>query len=159
VQKKLAASFLLVTFLCTAVAMAVPRLQSDPMWSAVLVVCLDLAIGLGGAWLVSFIVVRRIKQLASAAALISSGDLTQVVNVEGSDETADLARSFSSMLVNLLSVLTEVKTAPSRSTARPSRSPARPKRSTAQPRASPKPRSRSRAGPTPRRTTSRGRPP
>jgi methyl-accepting chemotaxis protein len=109
VQKKLAASFLLVTFLCTAVAVAIPRVQTDPMWSAVLVVCLDLAIGLGGAWLVSFIVVRRIKQLASAAALISSGDLTQAVNVDGTDETADLARSFSTMLVNLLSVLTEVK--------------------------------------------------
>ena len=108
-QKKLAASFLLVTFLCTAVAVAVPKLQTDPMWSAVLVVCLDLAIGLGGAWLVSWLVVRRIKQLASAASLISSGDLTQAVDIDGTDETADLARSFSTMLVNLLSVLTEVK--------------------------------------------------
>jgi methyl-accepting chemotaxis protein len=108
VQKKLAASFLLVTFLCTAVAVGVPRLQQDPTWSAVLVVCLDLAIGLGGAWLVSWLVVRRIKQLAAAAALISSGDLTQAVDVDGTDETSDLARSFSTMLANLLSVLTEV---------------------------------------------------
>src|SRR5262245_47947449 len=52
VQKKLAASFLLVTFLCTVVGVAVPRLQSDPMWGAILLVCFDLAIGLGGAWLV-----------------------------------------------------------------------------------------------------------
>src|SRR5882672_4811937 len=98
VQKKLAASFLLVTFLCTAVAVAVPRLQPDPMWSAALVVCFDLAIGLGGAWLVSWLVVKRIKQLAAAASLISKGDLTQAVDVDGSDETAELARSFSTML-------------------------------------------------------------
>jgi methyl-accepting chemotaxis protein len=109
VQKKLAASFLLVTFLCTAVAVAVPRFQPDPIWSAVLVVCCDLAVGLGGAWLVSWLVVRRIKQLASAASLISSGDLTLAVEVEGTDETADLARSFRAMLANLLNVLIEVE--------------------------------------------------
>jgi methyl-accepting chemotaxis protein len=109
VQKKLAASFLLVTFLCTAVAMGVPRLRPDPVWGAALVVCLDMAIGLGGAWLVSWLVVRRIRELATAASLISRGDLTQAVDVEGGDETAELARSFSTMLVNLLSVLTEVE--------------------------------------------------
>jgi len=32
VQKKLAASFLLVTALCTAVAVAIPYLQPDPFW-------------------------------------------------------------------------------------------------------------------------------
>jgi methyl-accepting chemotaxis protein len=110
VQKKLAASFLLVTFLCTAVAVGVPRLEQDPLWNMALVVSLDLAIGLGGAWLVSWLVVRRIKELASAASLISRGDLTQVVDCDGSDETAELARSFSTMLVNLLSIITEVKT-------------------------------------------------
>jgi len=109
VQKKLAASFLLVTFLCTAVAVVVPRLQPDPFWSAALVVCLDLAIGLGGAWLVSWLVVRRIKELAAATALISRGDLTQAVNVDGSDETAELARSFGTMLASLLAVLREVE--------------------------------------------------
>jgi len=109
VQKKLAASFLLVTFLCTAVAVLVPRVQPDPVWSAALVVCLDLAVGLGGAWLVSWLVVRRIKALAAAAALISRGDLRHAVDVEGHDETAELARSFSTMLINLLAVLREVE--------------------------------------------------
>ena len=109
VQKKLAASFLLVSFLCTVVAVAVPRLQPDPVWSPALMVCLDLAIGLGGAWLVSWLVVRRIRELASAASVISKGDLTQAVAVEGADETAELARSFSTMVVNLLSVLKEVR--------------------------------------------------
>jgi methyl-accepting chemotaxis protein len=70
---------------------------------------LDLAIGLGGAWLVSWLVVRRIKHLASAASLISRGDLTQAVDVDGTDETAELARSFSTMLESLLSVLREVE--------------------------------------------------
>jgi methyl-accepting chemotaxis protein len=109
VQKKLAASFLLVTFLCTAVAVAVPRLQQDPVWSTTLVVCLDMAIGLGGAWLVSWWVVRRLKELAAAASVISRGDLTRIVDVEGTDETAELARSFSTMLANLLNVLKEVR--------------------------------------------------
>jgi methyl-accepting chemotaxis protein len=109
VQKKLAASFLLVTALCTAVAVAIPFVQPDPFWGTTLVVCLDMAIGLGGAWLVSWLVVRRIKQLAAAAAVISRGDLTRVVAVSGSDETAELARSFSTMLANLLNVLQEVR--------------------------------------------------
>lgn len=109
VQKKLAAAFLLITFLCTAVAVTVPRIQPDPLWSTALVVCLDLAIGLGGALLVAWLVVRRIKQLSSAASLISRGDLTQTVHCDGSDETADLARSFSTMLDSLLNVLTEVR--------------------------------------------------
>ena len=109
VQKKLAASFLLVTCLCTGVAVAVPRLQQNPVWSATLVVCLDMAIGLGGAWLVSWLVVRRLKQLAAATTVISRGDLTQVVAVDGADETAELARSFSTMLASLLNVLREVR--------------------------------------------------
>jgi methyl-accepting chemotaxis protein len=109
VQKKLAASFLLVTALCTAVAVAVPRLQPDPFWATTLVVSLDMAIGLGGAWLVSWLVVRRIRQLAAAASVISRGDLTRVVNVSGNDETAELARSFSAMLASLLTVLQEVR--------------------------------------------------
>ena len=108
-QRKLAASFLLVTFLCTVVAVVVPRLQPDPLWSVILVVSLDTAIGLGGAWLVSWLVVRRIRELATAASLISSGDLTQAVAIDGTDETAELARSFSTMLANLLSVLTGVE--------------------------------------------------
>ena len=89
--------------------MGIPRLQTDPAWSAALVVSLDLLIGLGGAWLVSWLVVRRIRELASAASLISRGDLTQVVDCDGTDETAELARSFSTMLANLLNVLTEVR--------------------------------------------------
>ncbi len=108
-QKKLAASFLLVTFLCTAVAVLVPRFQPDPFWTTALVVSLDMVIGLGGAWLVSWLVVRRIRHLAAAASLISRGDLTKSIDVEGSDETAELARSFDAMLVNLLSVLKEVR--------------------------------------------------
>ena len=109
VQKKLAASFLLVTALCTAVAVLVPRLQPDLYWGTVLVVSLDLVIGLGGAWLVSWLVVRRLKQLAAAASVISRGDLTRIVAVDGSDETAELARAFSTMLANLLTVLQEVR--------------------------------------------------
>ena len=108
-QKKLAASFLLITFLCTAVAVTVPRFQQDPFWSTTLVVCLDMAIGLGGAWLVSWLVVRRLKELAAATAVISRGDLTRVVAMDGTDETAELARSFNTMLTSLLNVLKEVR--------------------------------------------------
>jgi len=41
--------------------------------------------------------------------VISRGDLTRVVAVTGTDETAELARSFSAMLANLLTVLQEVR--------------------------------------------------
>ena len=50
-----------------------------------------------------------IRELAAAASLISSGDLTQAVTIDGTDETAELAKSFSTMLANLLSVLTGVE--------------------------------------------------
>jgi methyl-accepting chemotaxis protein len=109
VQKKLAAWFLLVTALCTAVAVLVPKLQPDPFWQTTLVVSLDLAVGLGGAWVVSRLVVRRLKELAAAAAVISQGDLTRAVLVEGTDETAELARSFDAMVRSLLGVLGQVR--------------------------------------------------
>jgi len=108
-QKKLAASFLLLSAGCTAVAVCVPLVQTDPLWQSALVVFLNVLLGLGAAWFMSHLVVRRIKSLAAAASVISRGDLTRSVDVHGSDETAELARSFETMLASLIAVLTEVR--------------------------------------------------
>jgi methyl-accepting chemotaxis protein len=108
-KKKLAASFLLVTCLCTVAGVVVPRYQDDPFWGPALIVSMDLAIGLGAAWLVSHLLTRKLRLLASAATIISRGDLTRRVEVGGSDETADLARSFATMLDSLLHVVLEVQ--------------------------------------------------
>jgi hypothetical protein len=70
------------------------------MWSAVLVVSCDWRSGSGArGWSRGWS--SGASSSSPAASLISSGDLTQAVDVDGTDETADLARSFSTMLVNL----------------------------------------------------------
>jgi methyl-accepting chemotaxis protein len=109
-KKKLAAWFLTVAMLYTIVGVVVPRLQPDPVWSTILIVSSDIVIGLGAAWLVSHVLTRRLRDLASAATVISRGDLTRTVALsEARDEAADLARSFSTMVESLLNVVAEVR--------------------------------------------------
>jgi len=110
VQKKLAAWFLVVALLYLVVHLFVARLLADPLWSTVLVVSLDVAIGLGAASIASRTLTRRIRDLAAATSRISAGDLTRRVHTSGSDETADLARSFSAMVERLLTVIHQVQT-------------------------------------------------
>jgi methyl-accepting chemotaxis protein len=113
-QKKLAAWFLLVTFLLMTVGALVPRFQPDPFWSGVLILCFDLAIGLGAAWLVSHLLTRRLKKLIRAAAVLSSGDLQVPIEMPGNDETSELAESFETLRTSLMRVLTEVQTTATR---------------------------------------------
>lgn len=108
-KTKLGASFLFVTLACTAAAVLVPLVQPDPFWGPLLVVSIDLAIGLGAAWFVSHLLTRRLRLLASAASVISHGDLTRRIEIAGSDETAHLARSFSAMIESLLSIVLDVR--------------------------------------------------
>lgn len=108
-QKKLAASFLFVALLYLVVHLVVPVLQPDPVWSTVLTVSLDIMIGLGAAWGLSHVLTRRIRELAAASAVISGGDLTRRITTRGTDETAELARSFAVMLESLLGVVLEVQ--------------------------------------------------
>lgn len=107
-QKKLAAWFLFVAFLYLSVGLVIPVIQPDPFWNAVLVVSLYVVIGLGAAWYVSKVMTRRIRELAAVTTVISKGDLTRAVDIEGEDETAELARSFNTMLESLLNVVLEV---------------------------------------------------
>ncbi len=109
-QKKLAAWFLLVAFLYILIGRTIPRIQPDPLWSGVLVLCLDLAIGLGAAWLVSALLTRRLRKLARAASVLSSGNLQIPVEMPGDDETSELAESFETMRTNLMRVLEKVQT-------------------------------------------------
>ncbi len=108
-KMKLGAGFLVVTFACTACAVLVPLVEPDPFWGIVLVVCCDLAIGLGAASFVAHALTRRLRLLASTASVISHGDLTRRVDVAGADETAELARSFSAMIESLLTVVLDVR--------------------------------------------------
>lgn len=109
-QKKLALSFLLVTFLYTVAGVVIPRLQPDPLWSAALIISCDLVVGLGAAWAISHLLTKRLRVLAAAANVIRHGDLTRKVDVTGSDETADVARSFSAMVDSLVNIVAEVRT-------------------------------------------------
>jgi len=107
-QKQLAAWFLLVAFMYLVIGLVIPRIQPDPLWSAVLIISMYVGIGLGAAWYVSNLMTRRIRELASATTVISNGDLTRGVDTDGDDETAELARSFNTMLESLLNIVLEV---------------------------------------------------
>ena len=108
-QKKLAAWFLSVTFLYVVVGTLIPRLQPDRFWSAALILFLDLVIGLSAAWLASKILTRRLRELASVAAVISGGDLRRKAESGGRDETAELAVAINTMRENLLRIVEEVR--------------------------------------------------
>ncbi len=108
-QKQLAAWFLIVALLYVMVGAAVPRLEPSPFWGTALIVSLDIVIGLGAAWLVSHLLTRRLRELATAASVVSRGDLTRRVAIEGNDETADLARSFTTMSASLLRIVVQVR--------------------------------------------------
>nr|WP_044890137.1 methyl-accepting chemotaxis protein [Myxococcus hansupus] len=73
----------------------------------VLVVCLV------AAWLVSGVLVVPLERLARAAAGIASGDLRQQIDVNGSDEIGDVARSFAVMTDALSHLLQDLRGAAS----------------------------------------------
>jgi methyl-accepting chemotaxis protein len=108
-QAKLGAGFLTVALLHLLVGLAVPRLGLDPTARTLLLASAYVVIGLGAAWIISTVLGRRLRVLASAAGVISKGDLTRPVQVTGRDETAELARSFSAMSDSLLNVVLEVQ--------------------------------------------------
>jgi len=108
-KKKLAAWFLGVALLYTVVGVVIPRLEPDPVWSTILIVSAKTVIGLGAAWLVSYLLTRKLRDLTAAATVISKGDLTRQVEIAGNDEAAELARSFGAMLESLLNVVLEVQ--------------------------------------------------
>jgi methyl-accepting chemotaxis protein len=108
-QAKLGAGFLLVALLYLLVGLGVPRLHLDPIPAITLTASCYSVIGLGAAWLLSRLIGRRMRELAAAAALIRSGDLTQRINTRGRDEIAGLARSFAVMTESLLNIVHQVQ--------------------------------------------------
>jgi methyl-accepting chemotaxis protein len=108
-QAKLGAGFLLVAFLYILVGLALPRLGLEPAAEVTLAASSYVVLGLLAAWCISYLLSRRLRQLAKAAAQISKGDLTLQVDTRGSDETAELARSLSVMTESLLNVVLEVQ--------------------------------------------------
>ncbi len=110
-QTKLGAGFLLVAFLYVGVGLAVPRLGFAPLPEIILTVSSYLVIGLSAAWLFSFRITRRMRELAAAAAEIRSGDLTRTVDTTGNDEVSDVASAFAVMADSLMHVVHEVQRA------------------------------------------------
>jgi methyl-accepting chemotaxis protein len=107
-QAKLGAAFMLVALIYTLIGTAGPRLDLPPTVSLLLTTSSYVVVGLGAAWVLSRLLVRRLRDLADAAAGISQGDLTRRVETGGRDETAELARSLAGMTENLLNVVVEV---------------------------------------------------
>lgn len=110
-QIKLGVSFLVVAVLILLVNSAFGRIADDQNWqfSAVGLVCADILVASGAAWLLSRFLTRQIRQLVSAASVISQGDLTRKVEVRSNDEIGQLARSFNAMLASLLNIAYEVR--------------------------------------------------
>jgi methyl-accepting chemotaxis protein len=109
-QAKLGAGFVTVALLYVLLGLLVPRLGLRPPADTILLVSSYIVVGLGAAWTISFVLSRRLRALARAAALISRGDLTRRLETSGRDETAELARSLSVMTESLLNVVLEVQT-------------------------------------------------
>jgi HAMP domain-containing protein len=86
-----------------------PRLVPDPVWAGVLIVSWNLAVGLGAAWILAARLTQPLRTLAAATSQISRGDLRVELATAADDETGELARSFSSMLDEMLGVLVEVQ--------------------------------------------------
>jgi signal transduction histidine kinase len=67
----------------------------------VLAILTVLLLASAAAWLVAGRVLRPVRQLTATARSISQSNLTQRVDESGSDEAAEMARSFNEMLVRL----------------------------------------------------------
>jgi len=107
-QAKLGAGFLTVALLYVLLGLGVPRLGLRPPADIILLVSSYVVVGLGAAWLISFLLSRRLRELARAASVISRGNLTRRLETGGTDETAELARSLSVMTESLFNIVLEV---------------------------------------------------
>jgi methyl-accepting chemotaxis protein len=108
-QAKLGAGFLTVALLYLLIGLGVPLLGLTPLFGILLTISAYLVIGLGAAWLISNLLTRRVRELATAATVISKGDLTRKINTSGDDEVGELARAFASMSASLLTIVLEVR--------------------------------------------------
>jgi PAS domain S-box-containing protein len=76
-----------------------PQMNDFLVQLALAIACL--AVGLGLALLLSQRIAQRIRRVAVGAARIGSGDLSQRLDIPGSDETAELATQFNTMAEQL----------------------------------------------------------
>jgi len=107
-QAKLGAGFLMVALLYVLLGLGVPRLGLRPPADTIMLVSSYVVVGLGAAWLISFVLSRRLRELARAASVISRGNLTRRLETGGKDETAEVARSLSVMTESLFNIVLEV---------------------------------------------------
>lgn len=110
-QLKLGLSFLMVALLVLAVNTAVTRIvpEENLLSSFAGLVFADVLVACVAAWVLSRFLTRQIRQLVSATAVISQGDLTRKVELSSRDEIGELAKSFNAMLASLLNIVFEVR--------------------------------------------------
>lgn len=107
---KLALSFMLVELALILINVLFNRFWIERNLPTLVVeICLYVLVGLSAPVILSNIFTRDIRELAELARVISSGDLTQKVQVRSKDEVGDLARSFNAMLSSMLNIVSEVK--------------------------------------------------
>ena len=108
-QLKLGAGFVVVAMIYVAVGALVPVLGLDPIAETVLTISIYLVVVLGASWFMAQAYNRSLRKLVAAASVISQGDLTERLEITGTDEIAELARSFTTMRESLLRVVLEVQ--------------------------------------------------
>lgn len=106
---KLCAGFLCVASLYVAIGEAVPRLGLGEPSTLMLSAALYVGVGVAAAWILSYLLARRLRELSRAATRISQGDLTLRLDATGDDEAGVLARSFGTMSASLLEIVLDVQ--------------------------------------------------
>ncbi|HEY4430576.1 MAG TPA: methyl-accepting chemotaxis protein [Paenibacillus sp.] len=78
------------------------------LWTSAGITLLTLIIGSTGAWFMSMRITRPISKLAAYSARLAEGDFTEELTVQGSDEVAQLSRSFQAMTLRLKEMIGHV---------------------------------------------------
>lgn len=78
------------------------------IWTSAGITLLTLLIGLSGAWFISTRITRPITKLAAYSARLAEGDFTEDLTIKGTDEVAQLSRSFQAMTHRLKEMIGHV---------------------------------------------------
>lgn len=78
------------------------------LWTSAGISLLTLIIGLASAWFMSLRITRPISNLAAYSNQVAEGDFTQQLTIEGTDEVAQLSRSFQMMTLRLKEMIRQV---------------------------------------------------
>ncbi len=82
--------------------------QNSILWTSAGITLLTLIIGLTSAWFMSLRITRPISKLAAYSARLAEGDFTEELTIKGSDEVAQLSKSFQAMTLRLKEMIGHV---------------------------------------------------